>query len=173
MEAAHTFQQSITDGVPEPITVIGTDYHVMLMNRAAREFSFADTGTSTPVFCYQVSHQREGPCNGIEHPCPLKRVRATCVESALFRITQEALTNVAKHARAANVAASVQVAGEIRRLVISDDGIGFDPAPIIEPAGSRGWGLLTMTERAEAVGGCCRIESGPGRGAQVIVEVAR
>jgi signal transduction histidine kinase len=95
------------------------------------------------------------------------------VESALFRITQEALTNVAKHAQAANVMVSVQVPGEILRLVSSDDGIGFDPAPIIEPAGSRGWGLLTMTERAEAVGGRCRIESGLGQGTQVIVEVAQ
>lgn len=353
MEATHEFQQSIIDGVPEPIMVIGIDYRIRLMNRAARDFSFQGTGISRPLFCCQVSHQREAPCKGIGHPCPLKQIRATgqpvtvmhehhhangewrfvevsaapmwgpdgafqgiiesmhdvteqvraeealrqyaerlralsaqlaevaeaerqrlarelhdqvgqnltalginlnivrtqmpeeigdairsriddslslveqttehirdvmadlrplvlddyglvaglhwCgeqfarrtgiavavegeelvprlaarVESALFRITQEALTNVAKHAQASNVMVTLQVQGEILRLVITDDGIGFDPAHLTEPGGGHGWGLLTMTERAEAVGGRCQIESVPGHGVQVIVEVAR
>jgi signal transduction histidine kinase len=329
--------------------VIADDYRVQLMNRAAREFSSAGGGVSEPVFCYQVSHQREAPCKGMGHPCPMEQVRATgqpvtmvhehCqasgerrfveiiaapmwgsdgafqgiiesmrdvtervraqealqqyaerlralsaqlaevaeaerqrlarelhdqvgqqltalginlnivrahmpeevgdairsrlddslslveqtterirdvmarlrppvlddyglvaalhwygeqfarrtgiavvvegeepvprpathVESALFRITQEALTNVAKHAQATHVMVSVQVQGEILRLVIADDGIGFDSGL----SASHGWGLLTMTERAEGVGGRCRIESVPGQGTPVSVEVAR
>jgi PAS domain S-box-containing protein len=75
LKAAHAFQQSIIDGVAHPILVIGADYRVKLMNRAAREFSYGDIDTSEPVYCYQVSHQREEPCNGIEHPCPMERVR--------------------------------------------------------------------------------------------------
>lgn len=353
MEATHAFQQAIIDGIAEPIMVIRKDYRIELMNRAARDFSFEGADTSTPLLCYQVSHQREAPCKGIEHPCPLKQVRATgqpvtvvhehyqasCerrfvevvaaplwgsdgdfqgiiesihdvtervraeealqqyaehlraltaqlaevaeaerqrlarelhdqvgqrltalginlniirtqmseetgdairsriddslslveqtverirdvmarlrpsvlddyglvaalhwygeqsarrtgiaivvegeepvprlathVESALFRIAQEALTNVAKHAQATNVMVTMQVQGEIVRLVITDDGIGFDPTPRVEPGGGHGWGLLTMAERAEAVGGCCRIQSVPGQGAQVVVEVDR
>jgi signal transduction histidine kinase len=91
----------------------------------------------------------------------------------LFRIAQEALTNVAKHAQATEVSVTVEVDSGTLRLVVADDGIGFDAAHLAEPNGSRGWGLLTMTERAEAVGGRCRIESDPGQGTRVIVEVAR
>ena len=353
LEAADAFQQSVIDGVPDPIMVIGQDYRIKLMNRAARDFSFRDSSTSSPVFCYQVSHHCEAPCKGTGHPCPLEQVRATgqpvtvvhehyqangerrfveiiaaplwgadgtfegitesmrdvtervraqaalqqyaerlralsaqldevaeterqqlarelhdqvgqCltalginlniirtqvpeeigdairsriddslslveqtterirdvmahlrppvlddyglmaalhwyaeqftrrtgiavavegeelvprlaarVESALFRIAQEALTNVAKHAQATSVMVTLQVHDEILRLVVADDGIGFDSAHMTQLDGGHGWGLLTMTERAEAVSGHCRIESIPRQGAQVIVEVAR
>lgn len=353
LEAAHTYQQSIIDGVAEPIMVIGIDYGVKLMNRAAREFSSGSTSTSEPLQCYQVSHQRETPCDGTEHPCPLEQVRksgqpvtvvhehyqadgerrfveviaspswgtdgsfqgiiesihditdrrkaeetlqqyagrlralaaqqveateaerqrlarelhdqvgqnltalninlnivrtqvpegtaaqvrsrlddslslveqttdrirdvmsdlrppmlddyglvaalhwygeqfawrtdvavvvegeeptprlAPRVENALFRIAQEALTNVAKHAQATQVTVTVEVDSEILHLVVADDGIGFDPAHLVDRNEGRGWGLLTMTERAEAVGGHCRIESAPGQGTQVSVEVVR
>lgn len=353
LEAAHALQQSIIDGVAEPIMVIGEDYRIKTMNRAARELSSEGAGTSKPSFCYQISHQREAPCEAIGHPCPLEQVHksgqpvrvvhehyqangerhfveviaaplwgadgtfqgiiesmrditervqaqealqqyaerqraltaqlaevseaerqrlarelhdqvgqrltalginlnivrtqmseetaaAVCsrlddslllveqttecirdlmadlrpavlddyglvaalhwyreqfarrtdvaiavegeepvprlaarVENALFRIAQEALTNVAKHAQARHVTVTVQVKDGILRLVIADDGIGFDLAHLAEPDGSRGWGLLTMAERAEAVGGRCWIESEPGQGTQVIVEVAQ
>jgi PAS domain-containing protein len=55
--------------------VIGADYRVKMMNRAAREFSIGDIVASEPVYCYQVSHQCEAPCSGIEHPCPMEQVR--------------------------------------------------------------------------------------------------
>jgi signal transduction histidine kinase len=116
--------------------------------------------------------RRTGVAVAVEGAELMPRLAAR-VESALFHIAQEALTNVAKHAQAKNVMVTAQVQGEILRLVVADDGIGFDPAHITEPGGGHGWGLLIMTERAEAVGGCCRIESIPGRGTQVIVEVAR
>jgi hypothetical protein len=353
LESTHSFQQSVIDGVPDPIMVIGPDYRVKLMNRAARNFSSEGADASSPLFCYQVSHHCEAPCRGTGHPCPLEQVResgqpvtvvhehyqangerrlveivaaplwgadgafqgiiesmrdvteriraqealqqyterlralsaqlaevaeaerqrlarelhdqvgqrltalginlniirtqmpeeigdairsriedsqsllqqtaerirdvmadlrppvlddyglvaallwygeqfarrtdiavavegeepvprlAARVESALFHIAQEALTNVAKHAQATNVMVAAQVQGDVLRLVVADDGIGFDSAHITGLGGGHGWGLLIMTERAEAVGGCCRIESVPGQGTQVIVEVAR
>lgn len=95
---------------------------------------------------------------------------ATPVESALFRIAQEALTNVAKHAQATQVRVSLEL-DEIVRLVVADDGVGFDPARRSVERDS--WGLLSVIERAESVGGHCRIESQPGQGARIIVEVAR
>jgi signal transduction histidine kinase len=103
---------------------------------------------------------------------PIPRLAAH-VENALFRIAQEALTNAAKHAQATQVVVTVEVESGTLRLIVADDGIGFDLEHLTEPNGSRGWGLLTMTERAEGVGGHCRIETGPGRGTQVIVEVSR
>jgi len=74
-------------------------------------------------------------------------------ENTLFRIAQEALINVAKHAHASHVLVRVVAAGdESVRLVIADDGDGLDPAQLNAPDGHQGWGLLTMTERAGALG---------------------
>lgn len=95
---------------------------------------------------------------------------ATPIEHALFRITQEALTNVAKHAQASVVTLKVETDDGMVRLVIADDGLGFEPADGLAATGRHGWGLSTMAERAEAVGGRCRLESKPGQGTRVIVE---
>jgi signal transduction histidine kinase len=95
------------------------------------------------------------------------------VENALFRITQEALTNVVKHAQATQATVNVVAEGDKVRLIIADDGVGFDPRPLRTAGERQGWGLLSMSERAEAVGGHCRIESHPQKGTQVIVEVPR
>jgi PAS domain S-box-containing protein len=97
----------------------------------------------------------------------------TLAENALFRIAQEALTNVCKHAQATQVTVTVTADDEAVSLVVADDGVGFDPAQLTTLDGRRGWGLVIMTERAEAVGGSCRIESRPQHGTRVIVEVAR
>jgi two-component system sensor histidine kinase UhpB len=95
------------------------------------------------------------------------------VENALFRIAQEALNNVAKHAQASEVTLVLELETHVLRLAVHDDGIGFDPLRSTGRSGDRGWGLFTMTERAEAVGGRCTIESCPGWGTQVTVEVQR
>jgi two-component system NarL family sensor kinase len=91
---------------------------------------------------------------------------------ALFRIAQEALTNVSRHAQAKRVIVTEEVHNSTIRLTVADDGIGFDPA-INQSEGYRFWGLMTMAERALAVGGHCHVESQPGRGTRVIVEVSR
>jgi len=353
LEIAHEFQQSIIDGVADPIMVIGTEFQVIAANHAAREFSSGDKNGTLPIHCYQISHLRESPCDGIEHPCPLQQVQEmgqpvtvvhehfqangerryvevvasplwkmdggfqgiieslrditdrkkaeeavlqyterlkalaaqlaevedaerqrlarelhdrvgqnltalginlniirmqipeetpdsvhyhladslslveqtaerirdvmanlrppvlddyglvaalrwygekisrridipitvegeepdprmnTRVENALFRIAQEALTNVAKHSQASHVKISVDMVGDILRLSVSDDGIGFDPQHLSETGDGQGWGLLSITERAEAVGGQVRIVSSPNQGATVTVEVPR
>ena len=82
---------------------------------------------------------------------------------ALFRIAQEALTNVAKHAGATVVRIELSLEGEEMKLCIADDGSGFDPAQA-----RRGrWGMTTMRERAEAAGGRLSIESACGQGTAV------
>jgi len=67
----------------------------------------------------------------------------------------------------------VAVEDGIVRLVVADDGVGFDPRRAGAPDGRQGWGLLTMAERAEAIGGRCRVESCPGRGTRVTAEDGR
>jgi two-component system sensor histidine kinase ChiS len=95
------------------------------------------------------------------------------VETALFRVAQEALTNVARHAEASRVTVTVEASQGIVRMVVADDGAGFDPRRRADPADRQRWGLLIMAERAEAVGGRCWVESSPGEGTRVIVEVPR
>ncbi|MCB9108905.1 MAG: PAS domain S-box protein [Anaerolineales bacterium] len=98
---------------------------------------------------------------------------ATPVEDTLFRIAQEALTNVAKHAQAERVIIQVSSQNGRVRMAISDDGQGFDPASQMKPSEQQHWGLVTMIERTEALGGRCQIKSSVGQGTQVVVEVPR
>jgi signal transduction histidine kinase len=99
---------------------------------------------------------------------PARRL-APAVEEALFRITQEALTNVAKYARAGKVTVTLGTTPDESRLTIEDDGCGFDPSAWKQPAKDHGWGLMIMRERAAAVGAELSVESAPGRGTRVIV----
>ena len=353
LQDAHAFQQLIIDGVGDPIMVVDSEYQVIAANRAAQDFSFGEVESNRPVFCYQMSHRRDVPCDGIEHPCPLQQVEEAAgqvtvvhqhfqangekrfvevvasplrntdgsfrgiiesmrditeyrraedasidyalrlkalaaklaevedterqrlarelhdqvgqnltalginlniiqmqmpedvfeiidfhlddslslvdqtaerirnvmaelrppvlddyglvaairwygekisrrieipisvegeelsprldsnVENALFRIVQEALTNVAKHSHASCVKIAIDLDNNILRLSIEDDGLGFEPEDSIWPDNGQGWGLLSMSERAEAAGGQCRIVSSPNQGTQVIVEIPR
>lgn len=92
------------------------------------------------------------------------------VETNLFRIVQESLTNIAKHANATEVIITLKEEGRGNvKLTITDDGVGFDS----ERNNRRGLGLIGMRERAEALGGTLRVESSPGKGTQVIVEIKR
>jgi signal transduction histidine kinase len=95
------------------------------------------------------------------------------IEMALFRIAQEALTNTLKHAQASQITITVTLDEDVVRLVIADDGIGFNVNERPAPDDEQSWGLLNMRERAEAVGGRCHIESYPGEGTRIIVEVRR
>jgi PAS domain S-box-containing protein len=95
------------------------------------------------------------------------------VEMGLFRIIQEALNNVAKHARASQVTVTEEVQDDRVCLTIADNGIGFEPTQLGQPEGRHRWGLMNMNERALAAGGTCRIDSQPGQGTRVIVEVSR
>ena len=86
----------------------------------------------------------------------------------LVRIVREAVTNAARHGAARSVTVELQRDGELR-LRIVDDGIGFDPAA--PPRPGRGFGFMSMSERAEAAGGALRVQSRPGEGTQVEVVV--
>ncbi|HZQ61716.1 MAG TPA: PAS domain-containing protein [Casimicrobiaceae bacterium] len=93
------------------------------------------------------------------------------VETSLFRIVQESLTNVVKHAAARRVTLALEPGARRVRLTIADDGRGFTPA-MLDPGGDHhGWGLMIMRERAEAVGGRLQVQSAPGQGTRVIVEL--
>lgn len=92
------------------------------------------------------------------------------IESLLFRIAQEAVTNAAKHAHTASIEIELERTPAHTRLCIQDCGIGFDPAQIGQH-GRPGLGLLTMRERAEFVGGRFSLSSSPGQGTRITVEI--
>jgi signal transduction histidine kinase len=94
------------------------------------------------------------------------------IETALYRIAQEALTNVARHAQARRVDLILERRDHLALLVVEDDGRGFDVAGVASaPAPERRLGLLGMEERAVQLGGTVTIESAPGRGTTVLVRI--
>jgi PAS domain S-box-containing protein len=94
-------------------------------------------------------------------PLPLE------IETTVYRLAQEALNNIAKHARAQHVDVVLEAQSEYLSLIIEDDGVGFD-VRAAEPQ-TKGLGLIGMRERAALVGADIQIESTRGRGTTVIV----
>jgi PAS domain S-box-containing protein len=92
------------------------------------------------------------------------------LEAIFFRITQEALTNVANHAGAKHVLLQLETIENATRLTIEDDGCGFDPSTI-DSDQKKGWGLWTMRERIKAAGGRLHLDSTPGIGTKIIAEI--
>jgi signal transduction histidine kinase len=91
-------------------------------------------------------------------------------EIAFFRIVQEALNNIARHARASKVTISVEADASLARVCVTDNGMGFDPGRFPRPGDL---GLITMKERAASVGGLVIIQSAPGQGTTVRIEFRR
>lgn len=95
------------------------------------------------------------------------------VATATYRVVQEALTNVLKHARATTVSVVLDRRPRDVRLVIEDDGVGFDPdSPAATvPGARRRLGLLGMRERLNQIGGTLTVESSPGAGTTLFVAI--
>lgn len=90
------------------------------------------------------------------------------VALGLYRIVQEALRNIRKHAKSPAVAVHLSANKRALRLTIKDFGIGFDPSTVRERAGL---GIISMQERASILGGVFRIAKNPQRGTEVIIEI--
>jgi two-component system NarL family sensor kinase len=129
------------------------------LEHLAREFGDVDGAGAVPVSMRVTGTPRELP---------------ELLNTVLFRVAQEALTNVAKHAGAARVEMSLEFAPEEARgeadavlLRVLDDGAGFDPADAERADPSQGIGLRNMRERMASVGGVLDLQSSPGHGTQV------
>jgi signal transduction histidine kinase len=99
------------------------------------------------------------------------RRRGDELERAVYRIVQEALTNVARHARAQNVRVQVSADNSTCLVRVEDDGIGFDVAEAERPGQRRGLGLLGIRERASQLKGSVQIESIPDGGTRISVQL--
>jgi two-component system, NarL family, sensor histidine kinase UhpB len=101
----------------------------------------------------------------------LKDRLPTTVEIALYRIVQEALKNAAKHSQARNVHIKVDRSAGLVRCSVRDDGTGFDVPAVLGRKGDGGLGLLGMQERLNAMGGSLHIQSSPGQGTSLLINV--
>jgi signal transduction histidine kinase len=94
-------------------------------------------------------------------------------QANLYRIVQEALYNTVKHSKAQNARLKLFVDGEDVRLLISDDGCGFElPSDLTKLAVTGGLGVLNMRQRARESGGCLKIDSKPGVGTVLDLEIS-
>ncbi len=94
-------------------------------------------------------------------------------DRAVLRCTSELLANVARHARAANVSVVLEHGPEFDRVCVRDDGVGFDPAAVTASVRAGHIGLLSVRERAEALGGAFTLASAPGAGTTATVTIPR
>jgi signal transduction histidine kinase len=107
--------------------------------------------------------QVEFATRGIEDRLPLE------MESAIYRIVQEGLTNIARHAQASAASVIINRRGEMIRIIIEDNGSGFDPAEVKQRRKSLG--LQGIQERAALLGGQLTIETQPGQGTTLYAEI--
>ena len=94
------------------------------------------------------------------------------VETALYRLVQEALNNVTRHAQAKCVTVRLERDAGVIRCTIGDDGVGFDVTSLLARKGEQGLGLIGMRERVNSVGGTLQIISAPGGGTTIAVEIS-
>jgi signal transduction histidine kinase len=124
-----------------------------------------EVGLEAAVLDWVVAFGRESHLN-CEVRTELRRRLDPELETTLYRVVQEALANVRKHAAASRVWVSLHARDERTELVIRDDGVGFDPEAI-NPAGRDGFGLLGMRERVQTAGGNWAVHARPGAGVTV------
>ena len=97
---------------------------------------------------------------------------AAPIEITLYRVLQEAMTNVAKHANAGKVSVALEADPAEVRLIVEDDGTGFDKETASRPgAPTGGFGLIGIRERLAAVSGSLTIETAPKRGTALFCQI--
>jgi signal transduction histidine kinase len=89
------------------------------------------------------------------------------VETAVFRMVQESLTNVFRHARASRVSVAVELQANLLAVAVTDNGVGFD-SQAADPDGRKRLGLVGMRERAALAGGNLEVRSSPGQGTSIL-----
>jgi signal transduction histidine kinase len=177
--------KSLKDTMPEPSSgrkrlqqlqeltyVLGREVHQLALQ--LRPTALDDLGLHTALMNYAEEWASRSEVELDFHSTGLERQRLpVLVETAVYRIVQEALTNVLKHARARHVSLILQRTPDQMLAVLEDDGKGFESEGEIVAASSGGGrlGMLGMRERAELVGGTLTVESTPGRGTAVFVRV--
>jgi signal transduction histidine kinase len=131
-----------------------------------------DLGLVAAVYKYVVDFETK---NGIHVDLQVgeaaRRRFPSDMETAAYRITQEALANTVRHAGARNVSVVVNFQDSVFTLIVEDDGVGFDLSEASKRSPEHRLGLFGMYERASLAGGRLVIESKPGQGTSVFLEI--
>ena len=154
--------RSITDGALHTVRDLSHLLHPALLD---------DLGLAAAVDWYL---KRFGKHHGLRVDLVIDRMgerfrRET--EATAYRVIQEALTNVAKHAHATTCRVYLQRLTSTILVTIEDNGVGFEPARLREQGVSRGLGLMGIRERVSQLDGTTRVESAPGTGTRLTVEL--
>jgi signal transduction histidine kinase len=158
------------DGIRSLLAATSKDVHRLIYD--LRPSLLDDLGLSAAIRSYaHNSLDAAGVEVHVETAGQEKRLPPE-VEIALFRIVQEAIANIARHAHAESAYISLEFKEKGIAVQVEDDGIGFDHSHgFIASAGGKGVGLLGMQERAELLGGILVIDTRPGGGTRVSAEV--
>lgn len=139
------------------------------LSRELRPTILDDLGLAPALeWLTQAVAQRTGLSISVD--APIDRL-PSLLETAVYRVIQEALTNAARHAHATSVNVEVWEESLTIRAVVRDDGVGFDVEAALARRGERGLGLIGMRERVEALGGQLTIRSAVGQGTEVSVTI--
>jgi signal transduction histidine kinase len=103
--------------------------------------------------------------------CPERDRYAQKIETAVYRVVQEALANIVKHAGATNVEIHLTRSDKHLHCLVQDDGIGFDAPSVLSCTARGGLGLIGIRERLNAVGGTLQIDSAAGRGTKLLIKI--
>ncbi|MGH7569264.1 MAG: PAS domain S-box protein [Gemmatimonadales bacterium] len=158
------------DPVAESLALIDQGIlQVRTLSLDLRPSMLDDLGLVATLRWYLDRHgQRAGYAVALD-ACPIEPRLPPTVETACFRVTQEALTNVARHARARRVTVTVRARDAELELAVRDDGVGFDVRAARERAAAgASLGLLGMEELASLAGGRLTIDSTPGQGTAIL-----
>jgi signal transduction histidine kinase len=168
-------EQAAPEGTPDHARLLDVHEVVGRISREAHDLAVElrptaldDLGLGAALAAYVARWaERTGVAAAFE-PIGLEEDRLPPeVESAVYRVVQEALNNVAKHARARRVTVMAAREGGELIVLVEDDGRGFDPQRVGAASGRRSLGLLGMRERVALVGGTLVTESGEGEGTTV------
>jgi signal transduction histidine kinase len=127
-----------------------------------------DLGLAAALQRYARDYQARYPIEVDLEVVGLAERLPSAVETAVYRIIQESLTNIARHAQATTASVLLEQRHNRIRAIIEDDGMGFDVEKVM---GNGRLGLYGMRERAELLNGTLTIESEPGQGTSIFVEV--
>ncbi|MBI2955095.1 MAG: sensor histidine kinase [Chloroflexi bacterium] len=126
-----------------------------------------DLGLLPALRSYLKNHAKLGSVAlKVELEPPLRKMDSA-IELAIFRVVQEALANVRKHAKATTVRVHLHFTTEYAELWVEDDGVGFDPRAVKPGEIRPKMGVVGMRERATALGGALEVESSPSAGTTI------
>jgi two-component system sensor histidine kinase UhpB len=137
-----------------------------------RPSALDDLGLLPALRWYVKEYQKKCSIQVEFHSTGLKERLPAEMETALYRIVQECLTNTARHANARKVRITLKETDDAIQATIIDDGQGFDYGALLKnPGEGRGLGLAGMQERAVLLNGSLQIDSEPGKGTKVVVNI--